>query len=165
MHSKIGKSVPLTDEDRRSYQALIFSGSTVAKTGCWLWSKTLTSAGYGRINLNNGNWFVHRLAYALYKGDPVGLIVRHTCDTPACVNPDHLLLGTQADNVRDRVLRGRSGGGVKGRSGRVKLPVDLKVLRMLTDLGYPVRRIANMFKVSVDVIYNRLRSIKSKGTV
>jgi len=75
--------------------------------GCWLWDG-IEYRGYGKMRLGNKSLFAHRVSYALYKGViPDGIIVRHTCDTPLCVNPNHLILGTQKDNRQDAVLRGR----------------------------------------------------------
>lgn len=81
--------------------------------GCWLWQAGKYVKGYGMFNVgrNDGRQhteYAHRIAYVLAKGDiPQGLVVMHSCDTPACVNPAHLSLGTQGDNIRDGVSRGR----------------------------------------------------------
>jgi hypothetical protein len=78
-------------------------------TGCWLWMSTVGPTGYGAFALRGINWKAHRLAYHLHRGPiPAGLIVRHRCDTPLCVNPAHLVLGTHAENVADRVRRCRT---------------------------------------------------------
>lgn len=76
-------------------------------TGCWLWFGARNRNGYGVIH----HGLAHRFAFIRFVGAiPRGSIVRHKCDTPACVNPDHLELGTQADNLRDIVKRGRHWG-------------------------------------------------------
>jgi hypothetical protein len=78
---------------------------------CWLWKGAKHSMGYGKFNLTaTQQVFAHRMAWELWNGRsiPPGLVIRHTCDTPLCVNPMHLLLGTRADNSRDMVERGRS---------------------------------------------------------
>lgn len=70
-------------------------------TGCWLWTGSLTPRGYG----NNS---AHRHSYEAHKGAiPNGLVIRHKCDQPSCVNPDHLEIGTHQDNVDDKMRRGR----------------------------------------------------------
>ena len=76
---------------------------------CWIWNAQTNRDGYGVVFLQGFMKFSHRVSYELHKGEiPEGLLVRHSCDVRACVNPDHLLLGTHADNVRDRVLRDRT---------------------------------------------------------
>src|SRR5688572_33287595 len=70
------------------------------------------SRGYGHVSFNGEVRRAHRVAYELAHGvAPGNLVVRHSCDTPACVNPDHLLLGTQLDNIADRNMRGRTAKG------------------------------------------------------
>lgn len=67
--------------------------------------------GYGRLSRNNKRTFFHRYVYcdhnALHIDDIAGKVIRHTCDNPRCINPDHLLIGTQADNMRDVSIRRR----------------------------------------------------------
>jgi hypothetical protein len=78
-------------------------------TGCWLWMGAPTNKGYGQTTfMGKKNVFVHRASYFLHKGEiPAGMCVLHHCDTPACINPDHLYLGTKSDNSLDCVRRKR----------------------------------------------------------
>lgn len=87
----------------------------VKKTdSCWLWTGIVDRRGYGRV-YRGRMVFAHRFSYELHVGQiPKGLIVRHSCDVPGCVNPDHLRLGTQRDNVGDMFARGR--GKPRGKS-------------------------------------------------
>ena len=85
----------------------------ITATGCWFWTGDRDSGGYGRIRSNGKQHMAHRFSYELHKGPVLDdLSVCHTCDTPSCVNPDHLFLGTQSDNARDmmRKKRARFGG-------------------------------------------------------
>jgi hypothetical protein len=76
--------------------------------GCWVWTAS-TRNGYGRFSVEGSEEYAHRYSYQLSRGDiPDGLIVRHRCDNPLCVRPDHLELGTKAENSQDMVERGRS---------------------------------------------------------
>lgn len=78
-------------------------------TGCWEWTKYRKPNGYGQVKYGGKKHMVHRLSYEVFNGPiPDGLIVRHTCDNPCCYNPEHLLLGTHADNMEDKVTRGRA---------------------------------------------------------
>lgn len=79
---------------------------------CWLWQRQKTKRGYGLFgfSVDGKTWkdCAHRVAYVLVNG-PItgGLYVLHSCDNPSCVNPAHLSLGTQADNMRQASERGR----------------------------------------------------------
>lgn len=99
--------------------------------GCWLWTGHRGRFGHGRFR-EKGRWLIaHRRAYELFVGPiPDGLIVRHSCDVPPCVNPAHLLAGTHADNARDCVERGRKAIG--SRAGTAKLTEDdVRAIRSL----------------------------------
>jgi hypothetical protein len=75
---------------------------------CWEWTVSKSPNGYGQFRLHKQMVGAHRIAYTLAKGEiPKDLIVRHTCDNPVCCNPGHLILGTQADNMADKVKRNR----------------------------------------------------------
>jgi len=87
---------------------------TKLPTGCWLWTGTVHGKGYGHFKLSNKVAKAHRVAWELYIGDiPAGLMVLHGCDVTACVNPEHLFLGTNDDNLKDRQAKGRQARGEK----------------------------------------------------
>ena len=96
--------------------------SRVHKThgGCWLWTGGKAAHGYGQFHDGVKQTRAHRFSWELHNGRtvPGGLLVCHTCDTPACVRHDHLFLGTHADNMRDAALKGRlhSSGPYRPRS-------------------------------------------------
>lgn len=89
-----------------------FHEKVVRGDGCWIYASRKDSYGYGVFYVYRDGGEVrmkaHRVAYLLATGvDPLGSVVRHGCDNPPCCNPDHLSLGTQADNLRDGRERGR----------------------------------------------------------
>lgn len=93
----------------------------VNENGCHICTSHATnSRGYPLVHKNKKSYSIHRMVYEQYKGEiPEGLVVRHTCDNRMCINPAHLVVGTQKENMRDMVERGRSCIGE--RNGRAKI--------------------------------------------
>lgn len=95
---------PLADRFHEKYQAIPFSG-------CWIWDGAMDWDGYGMIAVGKGGKPAHRVSWQLHKGEiPAVMHVLHRCDTPSCVNPEHLFLGTHTDNMQDCAAKGRSHG-------------------------------------------------------
>lgn len=126
---------------------------------CWMWTRAVDRDGYGRIAIEGGNRKVHRAAFALWVGSiKAEHSVCHRCDRPACINPDHLFLGTQADNMRDMAHKGRR-LGVKAlfgeRHGMAKLSnADVRAIRAATCTQ---AELARRFGVSAGTINMILR--------
>jgi hypothetical protein len=79
-----------------------------APTDCWPWTGYTNTRGYGVIRINRRTVLAHRIAYQVERGPiPDGLFVCHHCDNPPCCNPAHLFLGTQTENMRDMISKGR----------------------------------------------------------
>lgn len=125
-------------------------------SSCWLWHGCLNNKGYGTVTRRRHgkkrNYLAHRYSYELRNGPvPDGLCVLHKCDIPRCVNPDHLFLGTQADNIKDCVAKGRSPRGEQ--HGRAKLSdADVISILMFINLGAKQRDISEAFGVSRSIV-------------
>ena len=76
---------------------------------CWLWTGSFDGGGYGQLGIDYKHVLAHRLSYEIHKGSiPPGMYVCHTCDVRACVNPEHMFIGTAKDNMQDCKSKGRN---------------------------------------------------------
>ena len=136
------ESVPLTKE------RIISAIEIDAKSGCWLWRRSCNNYGYGYLHSHGKRHAAHKVAYELYNG-PIqkGLLVCHRCDTPNCVNPEHLFLGTPADNQKDMKLKKRSTIGERNPLAKLTEDKVVEVFK-LHKSGMQQKDIAAMFNVS-----------------
>lgn len=127
----------------------------VDKAGdCWEWTGARHPQGYGLIKTMTGMSRAHRVSFELNNGViPTGLMVRHICDNPGCVNPDHLVTGTARDNVQDRVIRGRSADRRGMRHPMAKLSNALVQLVRKSNLpGKDLAKILEVSQASISLI-------------
>lgn len=138
---------------------------------CWIWEGSRTRRGYGQFGLNGKCVSAHRFAWIInYGAIPNGLGVLHRCDVPPCVNPEHLFVGTQADNMRDMRAKGRQRSGTTGLFARhvgikrgpnhyrTKLTAeDISVIKRRYSNGELQREIATDFGVQQSTISIVLR--------
>lgn len=126
--------------------------SKVEKTdSCWIWRASLNPAGYGNVRIGPRPgvlWLAHRLSWIWTHGDiPVGLCVLHRCDNRRCVNPDHMFLGTKADNSRDMAVKQRGTARFSA--------AEVQQIRLLAR-DVPLRELARRFDTSHGVLVSMI---------
>lgn len=129
-----------------------FWGKVEKTESCWIWHGALMKTGYGSIGIDGVTRRAHRVAYELVHGKiPEGMLLRHSCDNPRCVNPAHLTPGTKSENYIDALDRGQIQTGE--RHHRAKL-TDEDMVMVLASLnaGVQGRVIAKRFGVSESII-------------
>lgn len=131
--------------------------------GCWLWMKAKHRQGYGSIRFKNKFGLVHRVVWEVYKGEiPEGMKVCHSCDQPACCNPDHLFLGTQKDNVYDMINKGRKKINIR-KTRRNKLNYEqVQEIKALHGNGMTRKELEKKFSVSQTCIAKILTGVSWK---
>ncbi len=113
--------------------------------GCWLWQGSLSNKGYGQIGHKGKIILAHRASYELHVGPIEGKQVLHRCDTPACINPDHLFLGTASENMQDMHKKGR---GQHGSSHRWAKLTDSQVEEIKKRDGLTQKQVAAKYGIS-----------------
>jgi hypothetical protein len=141
---------------------LLARSTRCGANGCWLWTGAKDYDGYGQISVSGKSARAHRVSYEDKHGTiPLGAVLCHHCDNPSCINPDHMFLGTNADNVADKISKGRQARGEV--QGSAKLTAD-KVLAIRAAKTMTQRALAKQYGVSQGQIYN-VRSGKHWGHV
>lgn len=134
------------------------------ETQCWNWQKCKNDKGYGWIGLSGTKILAHRYSYQVFVGEiSDGLCVLHKCDNPACVNPDHLFLGTLKDNAVDKVNKGRAYTGChQGElhpSCKLKTSQVIEIRNLYKSGNFTQKELANKYSLSqshvADIINKR----------
>lgn len=135
----------------------------VRKTrGCWEWTGSRFSNGYGQFAYRGKNWRVHRLSFFIAFGESTGQVC-HKCDNKICVNPNHLFLGNHDDNMRDMTNKQRQAYGERARSARltncqaVQIRKEYAADRDSRHYGFNLRT-ARKYGVDKQVICNLVRN-------
>lgn len=138
----------------------IKSRVSVNERGCWIWNGPIFKDGYGAIGIRRtGAHRAHRVSYSTFVGPiPDGLWVLHRCDTPACVNPEHLFIGTAKDNAADKEAKGRSNRpcGAKHHSA-THSERFVWAVRRLDKAGVPIKHLAEMYGHSYGAMHQLCR--------
>ncbi len=122
---------------------------------CWMWLGGKMSSQYGDFRFKGERFYTHRLAYQLhYKKNPGSLFVCHSCDNPACCNPHHLWLGTNEENMRDKIEKGRQQIGSEHHHAILNEEKVKEIVELLKESELTFRQIGARYGVSVEAISN-----------
>ena len=138
--------------------------NVLVTNGCWHWRKYRSEKGYGRFDWR-GRWmFAHRVAWELTHGPiPSGMSVCHTCDVRDCVRPDHLFLGTNADNIADKMAKGRHRARTGEDHPMHKLSTaETEGVVAAKQSGEPAKIIAARYRISESHVYRLARYYKGQ---
>lgn len=134
--------------------------------GCWEWLGARQTSGYGAFRMSQPRRMVaaHRAAYELTYGPiPEGLVVCHHCDNPTCVRPDHLFLGTLADNSADMVAKRRSCAGQRHGNHKLTTAQVAEIRRLYAAGTVSQHKLAEAFGVSQPhihrIVHRHLRAV------
>lgn len=124
---------------------------------CWILNKVPSKNGYVHFNMGRNKYILaHRLSWIIHRGNiPDNLMILHKCDNPPCTNPDHLFIGTHADNVKDKINKKRHNASHGSSHYNAKLNDDmvLKIKKLIKE-GYSQSAIAHKFEVRPSTIQN-----------
>lgn len=130
------------------------------QNGCWVWMGSKNKQGYGSMRIGRETILAHRASWEMHNG-PIpegygyhGTVVMHKCDNPSCINPNHLMIGTQSDNMKDMSKKGRN---VKGKDARQISVLNnqqvSEIKSMLQNTNTSIRSIAKIYNVSHNTIW------------
>lgn len=131
----------------------VFGRLLTPAEGCWEWSGARTRAGYGLTGHGGRKLYVHRVMFELAYGfaPPKGMEVCHHCDNPPCARPNHLFLGTHAENMQDRVPKGRTNFGERNPLAKLTW-VDVRDIRSAVAAGATQASMCRKYGVSAGVV-------------
>lgn len=150
----------MTQEQARTYFDEMCNRKSDSE--CWLWLGFRNRGDYGQFGIANRTVRAHRYSYEVHVGPiPRGLHVLHRCDTPSCVNPAHLFLGTQLDNVCDMTAKGRRVDHIGVKHGMAKLTEAqvIEIRRRRKVEGTKYRDLANEYGVCLRTMAMLLKGL------
>jgi hypothetical protein len=131
--------------------------------GCWNWNGAMISKGtYGSFSYRTKRMLAHRASWLIHVGGiNDGLFVLHTCDNPRCVNPEHLFLGTQKENMRDAVKKGRLAGlhtGDKNLTSKINQNIANDIRRSRVEMKATYKELSQMFSICPTQVANIIKN-------
>jgi len=132
------------------------------ENGCWFF-KSSTSGPYSKIWWDKKWWSAHRASYEVFVGKiPHKMMVLHKCDNPKCINPDHLFIGTQKDNMKDKYRKGRSCSGEKNHLSKFT-DIQVEEMKILRSEGFSYERLSRIFNCSITYLNLLFKNKIRKG--
>lgn len=121
-------------------------------SGCWLW-KFGGCGGYGQASWKGEVTYAHRISWEIHVGTiPRGLQVLHKCDVRCCVNPGHLFLGTMADNMADKIKKGRQTKGEFNNHSKLT-PATVRLIRRRRSSGSTLQSLADNYGITKSSVW------------
>ena len=135
------------DEDMKKK---LLSHIDIKENGCWEWNRSRHKQGYGHFGYKMKTLLAHRVSWMIFKGElSHDIYVCHKCDNPPCVNPDHLFLGTNRDNIIDSIEKGRKDPPKGEKNGSSQLSEENVIeIRRLYEIGENQKSLAKKFKTT-----------------
>ncbi|MEK6884344.1 MAG: HNH endonuclease signature motif containing protein [Nanoarchaeota archaeon] len=155
--------------DKKKAKQRLLKRIEKVKSGCWIWKRSKTDVGYGHLTFDGIYYSAHRFSYIIYKGEiPKGLFVLHKCDNRLCVNPKHLFVGNQSDNMKDCYIKNRHARisvlGQEAWNSKLK-DKDVVKIKKLYKMGLIQKKIAEMFNVDRSLISRVINNKRWKHIV
>jgi hypothetical protein len=137
----------------------VFWAGVLKTDTCWLWQLGGHKLGYGEFRYEGIRHRTHIYSWELANGRsvPKGLVVRHTCDNPPCVRPDHLLIGSQAQNLADGVMRERWPHGERHHHARLTADLVLDARQQANKPGFALNSLARQLSVDTVTLLDAVR--------
>ena len=129
----------------------------VDDNGCWRCTSHKLCKGYVRIVVDGKAIGGHRLSYMLKYGEITQPVIRHTCDNTWCINPDHLLQGTQSDNTHDKIVRGRN---IRPYNSKLTNDLIVEIYKNTSTHNAELSRIYKVSKSTISDIKNKRKCYK-----
>jgi hypothetical protein len=144
-------------QNKAGLEEYIYENSEIDINGCWLWKRSKNKKGYGESYFKGKHIKAHRLSYLTFIGEiPNNLHVLHNCDNPSCVNPKHLFLGNNQDNMKDRNNKNRQAKGENVGSSKL-LQKEVDEIRTLWSAELEERAKGKDFQLTQKELGKRFR--------